>query len=248
MGLLNATLEQVKAVVPPAKTDTWNPIPHSDFLEIIESELRDQGWRLYGVQHDLGKEGLRYVGRGLLVPADTVDLVREGDDAQLLLGWANFLDKSKGATILGGTDVFICSNGQMFAEHQVSGKHTRNVETTLRSRFQGALDNILNRFDDEVKRFETFKDTVLPRADMAEMVIDARSRGALPAADILKVMGEYDAPKFREFEGGTVWTGFNAFTTVARKRFEKNPAAAADESLALGKLFDERFPVGCLAN
>jgi len=240
---MKATLEMVKAVETPAPTETWNPIAHVDFLDVIESELRSQGWRLHETRHDLAKGGIRYTGRALLIPADVSEVVRAGADVKLMLGWANFLDKSRAATILGGSDVFVCSNGQMFAEHKVSGKHTTNVIRTLRSRFAGALDAILNRFDDEVRRFEEFKETALERPDMAEMILDARKRGALPAADVLKVMAEYDAPSFEEFKGGTVWSGFNAFTTVARARFEKNPAAAADESLALGELFEERYPL-----
>jgi len=238
---MQATIDQVRAVTPPDATSTWNPISHADFLDVVESELHDQGWVLRDHVHDLHKGGIRYTGRALLVPADNPEIVRSGDDVNLMLGWANFLDQSKAATILGGKDVFICSNGMMFAEHRVSGKHTTNVIRTLRARFSAALDDILVRFEDETARIERFKETLLPRPNMAELVLDARKKGAVPAADVLKVMAEYDAPSFEEFDGSTLWTAQNAFTTVARARFEKNPAAAADESLALSELFSERF-------
>ena len=90
---------------------------------------------------------------------------------------------------------------------------------------------------------DAFKEMELPRRSMAELVIDAQKCGAIPLRDIPKVIAEYDTPRFQEFEGGTVWTGFNAFTEVAKRRFEKNPVAASDGSRLMGKLFETRFPV-----
>lgn len=243
----NARISDVLETPAPEPTATWNPVSHADFLYVVNDVLDRRGLLLEDQTFRLVKGGARLFGVGILreksfLPASYAPIpgIENPDELRLALGFANATDKSISARVLGGSHVMVCSNLCMSSEHMICGKHTTNVLRTMRQRFEGILDEIMANHRVETGRVDRWKEMPLPRPDMAEIILEANRAGAIPLKGMQKVMDNYDSPPHQEFDGGTLWTGFNSFTEYGKSRFERNPFTASDESRVITRIFENK--------
>jgi hypothetical protein len=243
-GGANATMEEVRAVVAPDPTETWNPISHARFLDVIQEVIRARGLHLGGETLRLAGDNHRLFGVALLtegIPGIPGIENPSPDALRLALGFVNATDKSLSARILGGSSVSICENLMMSSEHRVTGKHTRYVESTMRVGFEGILDQIIARHAREVKTSDNWREQKISRPEMAELILDVNHAGGIPLRFMQPVMAEFMEPTADHGDPATVWGAFNAFTAVGRERFNRNPFTASDETLVIDNLFSKRF-------
>jgi hypothetical protein len=243
-GGSNATMEEVRAVVAPDPTESWNPISHARFLDVVNEVIQARGMHLGAETLRLAGDNHRLFGVGLLtegIPGIPGIENPDPDALRLALGFVNATDKSLSARILGGSSVSICENLMMSSEHRVTGKHTRHVEDTMRRRFDGILDQIIARHQRDVTTADNWRAEKISRPEVAELILDVNRAGGIPLRFMQPVMAEFTEPTSDHGDTGTVWSAFNAFTAVGRERFHRNPFTASDETLVIDNLFSERF-------
>src|ERR1039458_8737703 len=94
-------LSQVKT---PDPTNSWSPIGHFDFLDIVENALTKEGLKTGEEAHALTKDHNRYFG--------LLEVLRKSNALgySRVLGLRNSHDKSISAGIVAGAAVFVCDN------------------------------------------------------------------------------------------------------------------------------------------
>ena len=70
-----------------------------------------------------------------------------------------------------------------------------------------------------------------------DLLIRAVDEKCLGLRDLPKVLHEWRQPAHEAFQPRTAWSLLNAFTEVAKTRFQSNPTLAAAQTIRLNKLF-----------
>jgi hypothetical protein len=118
-----ALRHELSSVPIPAPTETFKPLPHGDFVDIIEDVSNDLGFAFGEQNHGLSHNGARYFG--------AVELLGLGShsDYVLQLGIRNSLDKKYSASLVLGATVTVCCNGMFFGDFDpMFRKHTNSRE------------------------------------------------------------------------------------------------------------------------
>ena len=92
--------EQWLASVPlPVKTDSYSPIPHSDFISGVQDRILTAGFDIVRKQYYIDKGGNKMIGR--------FTLSHQEDDLALQVAFRNSYDKSMSAAFVMGATVWI---------------------------------------------------------------------------------------------------------------------------------------------
>ncbi len=114
--------EAIEGVLVPRTTDTYCPVPHDDFVNIIQDSLGEFGFRFGEEAHALNKEGQQYFGMAELLGAGSGT-----EQWNLVAGWRSSYDKSLSANFVVGSQVFVCDNLAFSGEIQIGRKHTPKI-------------------------------------------------------------------------------------------------------------------------
>lgn len=224
--------DAVAQVVTPERTDTWTPISHLEFLNQVEANLGGQNLRVVNQAHALTKNGDRYFGL-LQVDNRPADIVSEEwygkqDSAHIkfeqqseygyIVGLRNSHDKSYPASLVVGSQVFVCDNLSFSGEIKVSRKHTTYISRDLPALTAKAIGLLAEKWTDQENRFTAYKQHELSNVDAHDLLIRALDIKAVTAQQIPHVLREWRTPRHPEFAacGPTAWRLFNAVTEVAK--------------------------------
>jgi len=106
----------------PQRTRTWVPVPHHRLLDLVETTIDGQGYRVTSQTHGLwGDHGDRYFGLMELANGYAED------DYGLVLGLRNSHDKSFPASLALGSQVLVCDNLSFFGEVVLTRRHTHKT-------------------------------------------------------------------------------------------------------------------------
>lgn len=236
-GSRPAERSQVFSIAAPCSTETWRPVSHRNFIEIVMEQADKQGMKIVGEEHFLGKNGKRYFGRLKVAPKSTQDLaVAMPQDYGFYVGLRNSLDKSYAGSMGFGTEVFVCSNGMLSAEYILNRKHTPEIMNDLprltgvvMSRFNGHRANIQHRFD-------VYKHTEVCNQEAHDLIIRAAEVGATNYRQVPTIVQQWKQPDHPEFaEHRNAWRLLNAFTEAAKMGSESD---LWERSLRLQDLLD----------
>lgn len=236
-GAESVTMDDVRAVPLPDRTDSYTPVPH--YVALEQSLEIVKGFGLEPTRIDLGmtKEGARFFG--------TIDfsgrVIANGSSGgvSLAIGIRNSYDKSLSLGGCGGSRVFVCDNLAFAAEIVVTRLHTGNVLDDFCGRFQNALEEKLVPFEQrEARRVSTYRSTRLEDFHARDIIVEAAKSEVIPWSHIRKVVEQWETPEHEEFEGRDLWSLYNGFTAVYRQRFERNPVRAQKETMGLSRLLD----------
>src|SRR5262249_39136332 len=127
--------EALANVATPARTATWQPIPHAQLLSGVQRSLERAGLVVVNEAHGLTRDGARYFG-----------LLQRGagddQDGGLVVGLRNSHDKSFPAGLVVGSSVFVCDNLSFSGEVRLARKHTVNIERDLPGLIDGAVGRL----------------------------------------------------------------------------------------------------------
>ena len=201
----------------PAATDSWQPIPHDEYVGRIEAELPRHGLSVVQQVHALTHDGGRYFG--LL----QVQNGCSGSDYAWVLGLRNSHDKSLPAGLVAGSQVFVCDNLAFSGEVQVSRKHTVNILRDLPSLIDSAVRRLLGQFHEQDRRVELYKASKLSDAAAHDLTVRALDRGVICASRIPELLREWREPSHEAFRPRNTWSWFNAVTEILKGRLAELP-------------------------
>jgi len=205
-GGRKATEEFIKRLPGPARTDTWNPLPHRDVISALETAVNNAGLVIADRQYTLARHGNQMFGTWRF---------RNGEGEQLVMGFHSSLDKTLAVGICAGQYVMNCSNlmfyGDKFIEFR---KHSGRFE-------YGQLQELVARSLPELKKnaydFEVWLDALaeiaLPEPDMKELTYDAVVAGVLPGSKVLAL--DSLIAKTDDYKGN-LWGWYQAQTELWR--------------------------------
>ena len=65
-------------------------------------------------------------------------------------------------------------------------------------------------------RIEKYKNTIITSAQAENLIVKLVDAKAVPARDIYNVVQEFRTPSHEEFNGGSLWTLYNAVTEILK--------------------------------
>ena len=224
----------------PQRTRTWVPVPHHRLLDLVETTIDGQGYRVTSQAHGLwGDHGDRYFGLMELANGYAED------DYGLVLGLRNSHDKSVAAGLVLGTNVIVCSNGMFFGQSSFRTLHTPKIMSRLPYLINKSFGNILpmqKRMDQSI---EIYKNHRTHATEVHDFLIRSVDRGVIPNSYIPHVLKEYRAPTHDEFVKRmehsdrvirTGWTLMNAYSEILKR---VNPFTLPTRTIKLHEMLDE---------
>jgi len=205
-GGRKATEEFIRRLPGPARTDTWNPLPHRDVISALESAVNDAGLVVADKQYTLARHGNQMFG---------VWRFENGEAERLVMGFRSSLDKTLAVGICAGRYVMNCSNlmfyGDKFIEFR---KHSGLLEY---GQLQELAVRALPKLKEDAYNFEVWLDALaeigLAEPEMKMLTYDAVVAGVLPGSKVLaldNVIAETDS--YRD----NLWGWYQAQTELWR--------------------------------
>lgn len=210
-----ASREQIAAVQTPPSTATWQPVPHSQFLDSVTRQLAEQGYEVLGEAMSLNEDGSRMFG---VMEIRTTDQhpVDQPDDYRVVIGLRNAHDRMFALGIIIGTKVLVCDNLSFSAEIKVVRKHTPNILNEMDGKILEAINQLPRAIARQNGRIGMYKMAGLTDDRAARYFIEIVEKGILSPSKITRLWKEWSQPSHTFTRYKSVWTAFNAVTEVLR--------------------------------
>ena len=242
--------------IPCRGPETWRPLPHETFVQMIEQAFDRHGFNISEPLHyraksrDNGKiKDLPEHGRFLSLYGISHPQLSPIEGVTWEAGFANSYDMSTAAGGGLGRRVDVCSNGcYMGATMGFKRKHTIGIDRDRGGMFEhvfslvdNAVGGLLLQAETEVHRIERWKNTECSNNDARYVILEAAKKGIIGAAATLRVLQHWETPEHPEFKDRNVWSLENAFTSNDRGR---NVLTQSDRFNKLDVLINDRFGFG----
>lgn len=225
-GAREVNREELAAVPIPPATSTWFPLGHAQVLDTTEQALSTAGFKVHRIRLALTRNNARFFG--------TLDLKAPvASGVTLAVGIRNSIDKSLPIAFCAGSRVFICDNLAISSEIVIARKHTRFGQTRFNEAISKAVQNLHQYRETEAARVRRWQNTDLSADTADALLLRAYEQQILTAPLLPRVIHEWRHPSFEEFRPRTLWSLFNAFTTVLGERQRTNPQQFAAMTLRL---------------
>jgi hypothetical protein len=234
-GAREVSREELAAVTIPPATPTWFPLSHVQVLDTALETLHAAGFQVSRTRLALTRHNARFFG--------TIDLQAPiVSGVTLAVGVRNSLDKSLPLAFCAGARVFVCDNLAFSSEIVIARKHTRHGQARFHEAISQAVQNLHQYREAETARIRRWQYTELS-ADAADaLLLRAYERDIITAPLLPRLIRAWRQPSFEEFQPRTLWSLFNAFTTVLAERQRSNPQQFAVLTLRLHGLLSEDRP------
>lgn len=227
----------------PASTDTFTPVAHEDFDNLVQEAIRDAGITIksseYGLSNpekDPSNIGVRYRHK-FFVAHDTVDNVTDG--VGMVIGARSSTDKSFAAGLVFGQRVFICDNTAFSGEYVLRRKHTRHILRDLPKMISAGMGTYFDQKEMQAKLVERLREQHLNPIRLDHLLVEGAERGIITYSDIRKVKSEFYDPSVQGVaHEQTGWGAHNAFTYHLQKYSE---GSRVNRTLRLSGLFRTQF-------
>lgn len=230
-----ATEEQIRNAVAPETTDSYCPIPHGDFVDLVREKLPRFGLEVTRQEFGLAAGGDRFFG--------VLDCQAVAADFAVAIGLRSSYDRSMSAGIAVGSRVFVCDNICFSGEIVIRRKHTSRILHVLPGLVEGAVSKVpafQRRLELEVSAMRQIPLPGDPGTMRAHHVIcEAVRESIIPVTHVRRILKEWHEPRFDDFTARNVWSLLNAFTTV---NGERKSLAAAQASYRIQPFFVDQFP------
>lgn len=212
------TRAEVKSTETPRATDTWQPIPHIELIEEVETALQLNRLQIGNVAHSLSHEGRRYFG---LIEVRSRDV--DTTDYTWVLGTRNSHDKTFPAGLVAGASVFVCDNLSFSGEIRVTRKHTRFIRRDLVTLVQGSIGKLMSAWHQQDLRIERYKGHELTNEVVHDIAVRSVDAGILPNRKLPELLKIWREPSHEEFNGRNAWSLFNSYTEVLKGNLAELP-------------------------
>ncbi len=213
----------------PEGTATHYPVPHSRVRDILVDKISSMGLNFTEEKIQTTHEGNRAIGMIYTEPTDGV---------RFSAGWINAHDKTSSTKFLAGEEVFICTNGQVFAEFMVRRKHTRGILQEIDNLAQLAVHGFKDAQEINSQRQIAYEQTPLSPLEMRALTVKLAEEKIIASSKIVSVVEEFEKPSFDyQRNMDSIW-GLNAATTHILKSIS-NPIEHQKRTLQLAIALDK---------
>jgi Domain of unknown function (DUF932) len=216
--------QDLLALPTPPSTATHSTVPHS---KIVEALIESLGFRRYSVVKDeyaVSQDGNKMFG--------LLEINEEADGVRFAIGLRNANDKSFSLALTVGYRVMVCENMAFHGEFTpVTRKHTKNFDYV--EVIGGAVDKMQRHFAPMQRQINAWQGYELPDVQAKAVIYEAFIEQRLDVSARLArhVHQAYFQPQYPEFQGRTMWSLSNAFTS-AFKLLDPVPQMQATSRLA----------------
>ena len=217
--------------IPTQGPDSWRPVPHETFVEMIEEGFSRHGFEISEPVHYRGKSrgnkkipDLPEFGRFLSLYGLRHPGLADLDGITWEAGFGNSLDMTVALGGGLGRRVSVCSNGEyMGSTSGFKRKHTKGIDEESTGHFETiyslvdlAIGGILRQAENEEKRILRWQNTECSDDDARYVAVEAAKAGVVGAAGALRVLEHWKKPEHPEFADRNLWSLNNAFTSEDR--------------------------------
>jgi hypothetical protein len=234
-GAQRVELDEVRRVITPPATQSWQPIPHDRLISTVQATLARTQLHVGAQAHSLTHDGLRYFG------LMEVRSHKSSEDYCWVLGLRNSHDKTFPAGIVAGASCFVCDNLSFSGEVKFARKHTRFIIRDLPQITERVIGQLMDKWHDQDKRIAAYKQNDIADAAAHDLVIRATDVGVCSNRLIPSVLHEWREPRHEVFQPRNVWSLFNAFTESLK---DGNLAELPKRTEALHGLLDTHVGLG----
>jgi len=193
----------------PEATDTYQPIAHDHFIDLVENKMRDVGFTFGSQVHSLTRNGQRSFSMVQLMNGS------QQDEHALVMGVRNSYDKAFAATVLFGAYVFLCDNLSYSAEVVIGRKHTTHILRDLPDLVAAGVGQTKAMSYVQDQRFEVYRDFKLTDARADRLMIEMIRRDAINTSRFDKLVTEWYEPRV-DHGPRRAWRLFNACTEALK--------------------------------
>ena len=205
------TAEELATVKTPDATDSFMPIPHHTLVVLTRQAIENAGLEILEEEHALARMGQRYFGAFSLSGKEI-----SGNDRQVVLAIRNSHDKAFAAAVCIGNRVICCENLCFASDIKLARRHTLHILSDLPRVLADAVGRCVSHWNDMGARIEKYKETIITSEQAENLIIKLVDAKAVPARDIYNVVTEFRTPSHEEFNGGSLWTLYNAVTEILK--------------------------------
>lgn len=194
----------------PPVTETYHPLAHDVFVDLVEDKMADIGFRFGEQAHSLTRGGQRYFGLVNLLNGEAGN-----EQHALVMGLRNSYDKAFAASLTWGSVVFVCDNLAFSGEVVIGRKHTSRIMEDLPGLITAGVSHTKFMAKVQTQRFEFYQQAGMTdrQADLA--ACELYRRKVISSSRIGAVIDEWDEPS-HDHGGYKVWRFFNAVTEVLK--------------------------------
>ena len=194
----------------PARTDTYSPIAHSDFLQGLAGKISENRMAIVGRKYYTNMNGNKLVG---YYSIEDSNIETDPDfGIQMMMGFKNSYDKSMTAALAAGANVMICSNGMISGSMvRFIRKHTGTIYEELQEKFSEAVQTMRTGFANLILEVDLMKDFELTPRQKAEILGVMYFEKNLVTPNQLSVI-KREVNHSEHFKGNTVWDLYNNVT------------------------------------
>jgi hypothetical protein len=225
-----STIKEIKKVKTPKATDTHTPIPHLLLIEKARKAIKESGLRILDEEHALARGGLRYFG-GFSVEGDDM----QSDERRLVIGLRNSHDKAFAAAICVGNQMMVCDNLCFSSDEKLARRHTKNILRDLDRVMASAIARVKSHWLNMEQRIDAYKSLAISRAHAADLLTSLVDAKAFTARDLYAAIKEFEQPRHESFNGGTLWTLYNAVTENLK---QSNLSLLPHRTMTMQSIFD----------
>jgi hypothetical protein len=230
-GARRVSLDELLQIPAPRRTASWVPIPHYRVLESVRSAVDGAAFKIKRMDLGVTHGGQKFFG-----VLDLTSTIIEG--ITLAVGVRNSTDKSLPAGIAAGERVLVCDNLAFSATIVVMRKHTVRIEQELDQRIISGISRLSQFQQASAGRIQRLQQAPINDAQAHDLIVRAVDNRCIGLRDLPKVLHEWREPSHEAFQPRTAWSLHNAFTEVAKERFQRNPTVASVGTIRLNRLFE----------
>lgn len=208
------SLEALRSVPTPPRTDTHVPLPHHELVDMVRYALGYFGHEVEDEAHAIDKDGARYFG--LLSLKSTYGNYSD------TVGLRNSSDKTFPIGIAFGAKVFVCSNLSFVGDHVIRRKHTSNSKRDLPGLVAEIVQPLQAQRIAQNQKLLTYQATPVSDAIADHAIMDMYRQDIIGVQRIADVLEQWERPA-HDWGNKTAWRLFNAATFALSGKVAEKP-------------------------
>ena len=202
------TRDELMAIPAPARTQTWNPIPHHEVYDQVDQVFRNMGVEVLNTRIDAHRSGMNvFVTHRLNVGGDS--------EKSIELGWRNSMNKTFALGFTSGTHIMVCSNLVFTGEWMDFRKHTSGLDTEIvMNMATKGINQVMTQAQTMVAWFDELREIPKNKTEIDLIFMQMLRRGVVPGAKMMDLINAYDEEVKRY--GETLYTAYNCATQTFR--------------------------------
>lgn len=219
---------KVMSATIPVATNTYTPVPHSDFLQMLRDKLADNGFLVKNRRLLTNGNGQKLVGfynvRETFVETDP------NFGLDMSIGFKNSYDKSMAVGLALGGSVIVCDNGVVSGDLiTFKRKHTGTVLEELREKINEAVLLLKASYHTLALEVDIMRDYELTSKQKAEILGVMYFENDIITPNQLSIV-KNELNNSQHFKGNTLWDLYNNVTQALK---ESHPSRHIEDHIKL---------------